>query len=62
MAAQWPHAAALQLGFFDPWMDEGLLTEVIIFGIDQGGLKMDFGGTPGSKYDFTRNASSFFYS
>ena len=28
----------------------------------QGGLKMDFGGTPGSKYDFTRNASSFFYS
>ena len=28
----------------------------------QGGLKMDFGGTPESKYDFTRNASSFFYS
>ena len=29
---------------------------------DQGGLKMNFWGIPGSKYDFVRNASNFFYS
>ena len=29
---------------------------------DQGGVKMDFWGIPGSKYDFARNASNSFYS
>ena len=30
--------------------------------ISQWGVKMDFWGIPGSKYDFARNASNFFYS
>ena len=35
---------------------------MLISHLKQGGVKMDFGGTPGSKYDFARIASSFFYS
>ena len=29
---------------------------------DRGGAKMDFLGTPGSKYNLARNVSNFFYS
>ena len=46
---------------FQAWRGK-LYFLVSILVSSRGGMKMDFGAIPGSKYDFARNAANFFYS
>ena len=61
-----PHGNEQDTDISENMLIPSLERQAVFFGLNpgiiQGGMKMDFGAIPGSKYDFARNASNSFYS